>query len=355
MYTQLKLSCKYILLFSLTCILFPTQVIAFVPVASNMRSFGTVLKAATIHANNEKTVFKYAVKDVEGNAVILKQWIAGRGVGTNPNTRIRMYIDGNNKATIDYNLYEAHGVGPLQEASSFPFASAKFGHAAESGWFNTIKIPFSQNITVTLESPVSGNFWYMIRGMENYPLILGDLLLPSSARLNVHRLNITITNRQWVTIANASIDQTSKGGGALAHTNWLVSSPSQKYQEGCVRVVIDGDSNQPLWLSSGFEDYFLVAYFHASTTTKVRLPFSGFDRNATHDGENSVACYRIHQPDPILFTHSLELQWEAPVTDGKTAECPHNWPPQINFTSSLPTMNSNGPVVIQTLSWIYTW
>ncbi len=111
-----------------------------------------------------------------------------------------------------------------------------------------------------------------------------------------------------------------------------------------------------MWMSSGFEDYFLVAYFH-NPYTKAHLADSGFERNAVAvplgGDANSVQAYRIHETDPVLFTDSLELQWEAPIGNGLDATCPRDWP-QKPLPEPKPVPNAE-PVTVQSYAWVYRW
>jgi hypothetical protein len=91
-------------------------------------------------------------------------------------------------------------------------------------------------------------------------------------------------------------------------------------------TLLSGTANpNQLWLSSGLEDYFLGAYFHSMPT--MHLPFSGFMLDATSTdpaspgdlgGPNSLAAYRIHEEDPVLFTESVLLRWCVGPTTART-------------------------------------
>ena len=55
---------------------------------------------------------------------------------------------------------------------------AGFGHtAANGGVYSTTRIPFGASFRATLSSAQnrSGTFWFIIRGVEAYPVLLGDL------------------------------------------------------------------------------------------------------------------------------------------------------------------------------------
>ncbi len=65
-----------------------------------------------------------------------------------------------------------------------------------------VRIPFTDNVRVTLTSMHAGTYWFMVPGVEAYPVILGDLVLPESARLRVHRkLDVQLETKDFITMA----------------------------------------------------------------------------------------------------------------------------------------------------------
>ena len=86
------------------------------------------------------------------HGAITQQWHGGKPSGTTPDLRIRMYIDGEARASIDYPLFLAHGAGPAQKDLTAygkpldPWASANFGRTHDSGWYNTYLVPFGKSI-----------------------------------------------------------------------------------------------------------------------------------------------------------------------------------------------------------------
>jgi hypothetical protein len=92
----------------------------------------------------------------------------------------------------------------------------------------------------------------MCRGVENLPITMAGLTLPTSTRLNLVHTQETIESGSlstWVNVTGKS--------GLLRQLNLVVNSTDYGYQEGCVSAKIDGTND--LWLSSGLEDYFLGA------------------------------------------------------------------------------------------------
>lgn len=258
-------------------------------------------------------------------------------------------------ASIDYPLFLAHGTGPAQTrlAPLEPWASATFGRTHDSGWYNSYLVPFGKSIRITLTDATASHFWYMCRGFENGALQLAGMALPSTTRLRLVRTTEpAVPHGSLVTFANLT-----GASGMLHQLNLVVNSSSYAYQEGCVSARIDGDN--PLWLSSGLEDYFLGAYFHSMPV--VHLPYSGFQLNATADKEqvptNSLAAYRIHERDPVVFARSLAFHWIA-SSDNAAFDggwCNFHWPETpMPLTPPAPN-SSNSPISVDALAWVYVW
>ncbi len=90
--------------------------------------------------------------------------------------------------------------------------------------------------------------------------------------------------------------------------------------------------------------------------------YSGFEvlEPATSDpGElptNSLAAYRIHERDPLLFTSSFTLQWIASSDNvhKNGGYCNYDWP-SATLPATPPVPAINGTVSVDSLAWIYVW
>ena len=74
------------------------------------------------------------------------------------------------------------------------------------------------------------------------------------------------------------------------------------FMEACMRAYIGG-AKEPLFLSSGLEDYFLGTYYF--NKGRYATPVAGlthFDAN-----ENEFSAYRFHEDDPVFFQNGLRL------------------------------------------------
>ena len=262
------------------------------------------------------------------------------------NMRIRIYIDGETTASIDFQLLLAHGIGFTEklEAQYIPWGTRRIAHAADGGIYNTYKIPFSKSFKVTATHPNAGSFFYIIRGVENYPLILGELMLPSTTRLRLYKtVGVELKPFEFITIANVS-----NSAGAVFQVTLAANSTDYNYLEACMRARIDGATNMT-WLSSGTEDFFLSAYY--------------FDKGVYHmdnagltfkDNKAAMSAYKFFENDPLLFSKSLELIWRCGETINGPDGCPNDYPPPggKEFSYSSPNLANTK---VTTYVWVYEW
>eukprot|EP00756_Hemistasia_phaeocysticola_P049432 Hpha_TRINITY_DN23905_c0_g1::TRINITY_DN23905_c0_g1_i1::g.137841::m.137841 len=281
------------------------------------------------------------------HGAVQQQWHAGKG---NFYLRVRVYIDNETTPSIDYPVGLAHGAKP--QTPDDPWGNAAFGRTHDSGFYNTYLIPFEVSIRVTLTCSESHTIWYMIRGMENAPLTVSGLDLPPSARLNMAHTKVDAVVDTLIGLVN-----TSGKSGMLRQVTMYANSSTYKFQEGCVSAIIDGRQD-PLWLSSGLEDYFLGAYFHSMPDQQ--LPYSGFALNITPSSPgckddlctNSMAAYRIHEHDPVIFMSSFVLRWIASSDNAhhNSGYCNYNaWPPASEPPTPPVPQPSAGAVTVEAL------
>lgn len=359
---------------------------AAIPVSKGMKTFGVSIKEDRLQKGVEQLVFEHTLAPGATHGTMTQAWHAGKTSGMTPGLRIRMYIDGEAIASIDYPLFLAHGQGPAQlagtnaanpkeqggpgrnyTAPTSPWGNSLFGRTHDSGWYNNYLVPFGKSIKITLTDDVADSpFWYSCRGVENLPLVVAGLQLPASARLSLQRTTATVAPGTLITFANVT-----GSAGVLRQFNLVINSTNYGYQEGCVSALIDGDT--PLWLSSGLEDYFLGAYFHSMPTE--HLPFSGFENiepatampaHGDHGfpdkmlHTNSLSAYRIHEPDPVLFAESFQFRWIASSDNGgkNGGFCNYQWPAAPMPDAPRPIHPAPAPglaVSVDALAWVYVW
>ena len=155
-----------------------------VKVTPGTHSFSSASKGGTLRKGLEETVFM----TVDGPGYITQQWITNVPVGT----RVKIYIDDELEASIDFDLYMFIGVGNCskQESSLSPWSNRRFGQLADNGGiFNNIRIPFRRSVTVKMVAPVDGTYWYIIRFVVNSPLIVNGYELPNNTRLRLYHID----------------------------------------------------------------------------------------------------------------------------------------------------------------------
>ena len=103
----------------------------------------------------------------------------------------------------------------------------------------------------------------------------------------------------------------------------------------------------------------VIAYFHSMP--EQHLPFSGFHLGATNEPEkirtNSLAAYRIHEKDPVLFADSLQFYWVASSDNARKEDgwCNYAWP-SSSVPAHAPTPEpAKGHVSVDALAWVYVW
>lgn len=262
-----------------------------------MKTFGTSGKAVypfTEGAKTEAVLFSH-----DGKGCLTHMWFGGKW----PNyekMRIRVYVDGEKNASIDMELFLGHGIGYKDEFG--PWGTKRIGKTGQpSGIYNTYRIPFGKSVKVTAQlhegDDKNKRFWYIIRGVENMPVVFNGIHLPENARLKLYKLE----NYTAQTLEEFNLCDTKKPG-MLYQTTIAAHSRKYTFLESCVRAYIDGEKDL-LLLSSGLEDYFLGTYF--------------FNRGMYHNDvaglthldkeDHSFSAYRFHEEDPIFFKKGLRL------------------------------------------------
>eukprot|EP00658_Telonema_sp_P-2_P038386 TRINITY_DN27557_c0_g1_i3.p1 TRINITY_DN27557_c0_g1~~TRINITY_DN27557_c0_g1_i3.p1 ORF type:complete len:387 (+),score=66.17 TRINITY_DN27557_c0_g1_i3:135-1295(+) len=329
-------------------------------VHSNMTTFGVAIKGSKCACHeasscDEQVLFEHALTPSATHGVITSMWHAG----TPGSPQMRVYVDGEvggSVAAVEYPIPLAHGLAP-EDAASFPWEARTFGHSHTTGWYNSYQIPFTQRVRVTMQCSEPGPIYFRVAGAENLPMVIGRLDLPPTSKLHVKTFDQTVGMGGLVTLASI------KGAGLVTQLNMFVRS-SAAYQEGCAQATVDGTK---LWLSSGLEDFFLGAYFHSMPQMELRTVGFHLSNSTTcpskQDGPNSLAAYRIMHTDPILFSQSLEFQWQPHGNQpeltraGFPISCNRAWPPSGGLEPA-PGAGGDpavGLVNLTTLTWIYTY
>ena len=302
------------------------------PDINTLKTFGTMGKELRVLKKGEETdLFKY-----EGKGCITHMWFGGSFKGVEY-TDIRIYVDGEEEASIDMELFLGHGIGFGDNYA--PWGTERMGNiGGNSGIYNTYKIPFGSKIRVTaqLASDADENpmFWWIIRGTENLPIIFSGVKLPESARLKLHKLENHLAepleefNMCDVKGAGMLYLVTMEANGLRDTDHWKDLS----FMESCIRAYMGG-SKEPMFLSSGLEDYFLgTYYFNKGRYINMLAGLTHVDKE-----ENEFSGYRLHEDDPVFFQNGLRLTNRC---GEKIGDKIFHDPPQTRYT---------------TYTWIYEW
>jgi len=268
---------------------------SFASEPDNLNPIGTMGKGEhALKGNKEAVLFEY-----QGRGCLTHFWFGGDFKGVE-DTHIRYYIDGEEMPSIDMDLYMGHGIGFSDNQG--PWATKHMGKIGrQNGVFNNYRIPFGKSIRVTAQRADNADddqpIWWIIRGIENGRVAIGNVELPKKARLRlVKRENYGAAPLEEFDLCNV------KGKGALYQVTMEAQGSSFSYLEACMRAYLGG-KEKPLMLSSGLEDYFLGTYYFNSG--KYYSDISGlthFDTNAC-----CFSAYRFHDDDPIFFQNGLRL------------------------------------------------
>jgi len=300
-----------------------------------MQSFGTGRAEYTV-GHTEATLLDYKLSPNAQWGAITFFWITGLPLNDNSNqcgvdfALWRFYLDGDTKPTVGP-LVTSQAALVGQNDPSAPWDNDFFGkNAGYGGWHINLLIPFSKSVKVTVQLPSfipesPGTSFVMVRGVENIPLQIGGIPLPSTARLQAvmqtsislpvlsfHEL-VKIDNKKGI-LVGTMIDIQTLDNGSL---NSL---------EGCWHAYLPGqyDKFPGLILGTGSEDYPESAYYF--NAGPYRGPTSGLtvyapSQNGSNNGISKISFYKIHHRDPIFFDNGFRFEWRnGDVTDPATGE-----------------------------------
>jgi hypothetical protein len=127
---------------------------AAIELDGNGQSFSSVIKQYKYTTpGSEITLFEKAFSQ---NGYITEQWFTGGPF--DEYARIRIYIDGEDVASLDFNVSLCEAVDPTTDDSA-PWSTRLFGHLAnKGGYFNLFRIPFNKSIKITLTNDVTSGF-----------------------------------------------------------------------------------------------------------------------------------------------------------------------------------------------------
>ncbi|MDR2286001.1 MAG: DUF2961 domain-containing protein [Prevotellaceae bacterium] len=271
----------------------------------NLKTFGSIGKELAVLTKGNETVLLHH----RGKGALTHMWFGGDFKGYEQ-TVIRIYVDGETVPSIDMELFLGHGIG--FNDSHAPWTADKMGKTGSpSGVYNTFRIPFGKEIKVTAqlnsESPDNPLFWWIVRGTESLPVVLGGVQLPDNVRLKLYKLE----NKEFDPLTEFDMCNV-KGKGAMflvtIAAKGLRTPPHEvrwkdlSYMEACIRAYFN-EGKDTLLLSSGLEDYFFGTYYF--NRGRYYTNVAGLTHLDTE--ENEFSAYRFHDEDPVFFQNGLRL------------------------------------------------
>jgi hypothetical protein len=299
---------------------------------NGLKTFGTMGKEVRpLKKGQEAELFRHT-----GKGCLTHMWFGGSFKGIQY-TDIKVYVDGEQTASINMELFLGHGIGFGDTFA--PWGTERMGNTGgDSGLYNTYKIPFGKSVVVTaqLADDAAGNplFWWIIRGTENLPLNVAGVTLPEDARLKLYKLE----NYEAEVLEEFPLCDV-EGAGLLylvtMQAKGLRKSGSWKdlsYMESCIRAYFNQGKDM-LYLSSGLEDYFLGTYYFKAGKYANKLA------GLTHINkeENEFSGYRLHEDDPVFFQNGLRLTNRC---GEKMGDKVFHDPPRTRYTTYV---------------WLYQW
>ena len=308
---------------------------------SNLMPIGTG-KSQSILNSTEQVLFEYTS---ETFAVMNHFWAAGSP--SVDDATIRYYVDGETVPSIQFIPSRACGVGfDNQDA---PWGTKWFGKGAKmTGWFHNFRIPFKTiRITYQLETEPSSKqvIWLIVRGLENYQFSIGDITLPSTARLKLIHTNVTLQPLELVDLVNIK-----KGSGMLFLTMMQVSSGNLNFMEGCFHFYNQKYVEWPgMLLSTGMEDYYDSAFYFNGGTFHSPVSGNTFLKPNVNGSAAQWSGYRFHEMDPIVFNEGMRFQWRNGDRSDSVSKLKCT-------TLTGGTINGNPQVSeLLALMWVYQW
>ncbi len=268
----------------------------------------------------------------EGTGYLDHMWFGG-DFKNFKTLRIRIYVDGEQVPSIDMELGLGVGVG-FQDPTA-PWGNTYAGiTGSPSGIYCNYRIPYTKSLRVTAELPAGVPrdtvFWWIIRGLENFPLEVAGFQLPAQARLRLSKLeNFNAQPLQEFDLARV------RGRGLVFQVTMAARSSSLEFMEGQMRAYF-GEASEPQYLSSGLEDYFMGTYYFNRGI--YHLPEAGL----THkdESDSSFSAYRYHDRDPIVFSAGIRLSCRCGERRGDKTFGPTGNPRPTTYT---------------TYTWTYEW
>jgi len=221
-------------------------------------------------------------------------------------------VDGETTPSIEFIPSRACGVGFDNQAA--PWGTKWFGKAAKAtGWFHNFRIPFkSIRITYQLETnETDQHIFLIVRGLENYKFTIGDIPVPTTARLKLIKTNVTLQPLEFVDLVNIQ-----HGSGMLFLTMMQVSSQSINFLEGCFHFYNQKYVDWPGMLMSVRVPKIITTVLIILTVVNIICLFQ--------DSPITYQQLQIQLPNGV---HTVSMKW---ILLSSRKVCDFNWEKMYN-------------------------
>lgn len=170
-----------------------------------------------------------------------------------------------------------------------------------SGITLNFKIPYYKSVKVDLirDDIDVGGFciaWVTVKDTDKINISYGGIDVPYAAYLHSHKVIETVDVGKEITLLD-----TDKNGMVMSMSLFGKSS-TFNFVEGCLRAYIH-KSNEPMLISSGFEDYFGFCFgFNLGLQQFPMFGSTLYEMSKTSNNPYRVSAYRNHIDDPLTFT-----------------------------------------------------
>ena len=314
------------------------------------RSFGTGLSSNRLYTH-ETPIYNYSLSATAKMGTTTHFWATGSPAVAVDTAIWRYYIDGETTPSIVYVTTLFSGVGFDDPVS--PWANSVIGKGAHSGGlFSNMRIPFARSIRLTgqidVNSVPNGTtscvLYVQVRGAEDLPIVIGDYVLPTDARLHQTVLNGYVA----APLEYVPLMSVPDGEGLLYMIVQSVQSSTPFYIEGCHRMFTSFNSTEwpAMIVSTGMEDYFDSAFtFNGGP---FHFEISGLTHFLVNSNTAEMSAYRIHQRDPIFFNNGGRFVWRnGDALDDQNRKC--------LTQSGGNTIGNPQPNTMHTYGFAYVW
>ncbi len=323
------------------------------PPALGNLTFGTGLSGGGI-SGMESTVFWHRIP--AGHVGQMNHFWSTCSAECEANLVVRYYIDGEKLASIAFRPSMAAGSG-FNDAESAPRGTKWMGVGAGKGgsgqaWFHNFKIPFGSSVRVTTQTTNGasyGGFYLIVRGGLDLPLVLGEVPLPSTARLELQKFEGPLAPLAFLDVV--SVPRGREGQiflTALSVNN--SGTGGLNFLEGCYHMYDPPETPWPgTVLATGTEDFFDSGWYFNSG--EFYMPVSGMTHKVTTPKLTEWSAYRTHEMDPLRFSDGVRMQWRC---GDLSAPAPNGGGKCYSLTEGKPVGSPTCENVIS-YGWVYTW